>query len=167
MDPISMLIAFGAASIITFGLLLLERSNWGRSKRMVIYLAIFVALAATGAYSWFVLKDLSIAAAIFLGVCLGQIVAKLLDDFIEHFKQSRYLRKHVQTNLVEAGEESIAVDVTHYRRNVLDSVVSHLLRKGHEVGTVSDPSKRVLLKVRAAAKPTPAERQAAPAKPAE
>ncbi len=149
MDPITMLIALGAAAGATFLLLLLDRSNWGRSKRVVIYIAIFLALAATGAYSWFVLKDMSIAAAIFLGAWLGQTLAKLLDDYIDHFKQSRYLGKSVQALLGEAGTEPVSVDVTHYKRTVLDSVVNSSLRKGHEVGTVTDQTKRVTLTVRA------------------
>lgn len=149
MDPITMLIALGAAAGATFLLLLLDRSNWGRSKRVVIYIAIFLALAATGAYSWFVLKDMSIAAAIFLGAWLGQTLAKLLDDYIDHFKQSRYLGKSVQALLGEAGTEPVSVDVTHYKRTVLDAVVNASLRKGHEVGTVTDPTKRVILTVRA------------------
>ena len=149
MDPITMLIAFGAASAITFILLLLDRSNWGRSKRAVIYIIIFLALAAVGAYSWFVLKELSIAAAVFLGAWLGQTLAKLLDDFIDHFRQSRYLGKSVQALLGAAGTEPISVDVTHYKRTVLDTVVAASLRKGHQVGTVTDPDKRVTLTVRA------------------
>lgn len=149
MDPVTMLIALGASTLITFGLLLLDRTNWGRSKRAVVYIVILLALAATGAYSWFVLKDMSMAAAAFLGAWLGQTMAKLLDDLIEHHRQSRYLGKSVQALLAEAGEEPIAVDVTHYKRTVLDSVVASSLKKGHEVGTVSDPSKRVTLTVRA------------------
>lgn len=150
MDPITMLIAFGAASALTFILLLLDRSNWGRSKRAVIYIVIFLALSAVGAYSWFVLKELSIAAAVFLGAWFGQTLAKLLDDFIDHYKQSRYLGKSLQALLGAAGEEPIQLDVTPYKRNVVDSVVAGALRKGHEVGTLTDPSKRVTLTVRAA-----------------
>ena len=149
MDPITMLIAFAAASAVTFFLLLLDRTNWGRSKRAVIYVIIFLALVAVGAYSWFVLKDLSIAAAVFLGAWLGQTLAKLLDDFIDHYKQSSYLGKSVQALLTNAGDEPISVDVTPYKRNVVDSVVAGALRKGHEVGTLTDPTKRVVLTVRA------------------
>lgn len=154
MDPVTMLIALGAAAGVTFLLFLLDRTNWGRSKRAVIYIVIFLALAATGAYSWFVLKDLSIAAAVFLGAWFGQMLAKLLDDFIDHHKQSRYLGKSVQALLAEAGEEPIQLDVTPYKRTVIDSVVAGALRKGHEVGTLIDPSKRVVLTVRAT-KPAP------------
>jgi lysylphosphatidylglycerol synthetase-like protein (DUF2156 family) len=149
MDPITMLIAFAAASAVTFLLLLLDRTNWGRSKRAIIYIIIFLALVAVGAYSWFVLKELSIAAAVFLGAWLGQTLAKLLDDFIDHYKQSSYLGKSVQALLAEAGDEPISVDVTHYKRTVLDTVVASSLRKGHEVGTVTDQGKRVTLTVRA------------------
>ncbi len=149
MDPITMLIAFGAASTVTFLLLLLDRTNWGRSKRVVIYTMIFLALAATGAYSWFVLKELSIAAAVFAGAWLGQTLAKLLDDFIEHHKQTRFLGNTVQALLGNAGEEPVSLDVTHYKRTVLDSVVAGCLRKGHEVGTATDNTKKVTLTVRA------------------
>lgn len=149
MDPITMLIALGAAAGVTFLLLLLDMTNWGRSKRVVIYIAIFLALAATGAYSWFVLKDMAIAAAIFLGAWTGQTLAKLLDDYIDHYKQSRYLGKSVHTLLGKAGTEPVSVDVTHYKRTVLDAVVNASLRKGHEVGTLTDSSKRVTLTVRA------------------
>ncbi len=153
MDPITMLIALGAAAGVTFLLLLLERTNWGRSKRAVIYIVIALALAATGVYSWFVLKEMSIAAAVFLGAWLGQTMAKLLDDLIEHYKHSRHLGKQVQMLLGEAGSQPISLDVTHYKRTVLDAVVAASLRKGHEVGTVCDPSKRVTLTVRAPAAP--------------
>jgi len=153
MDPITMLIALGAAAGVTFLLLLLDRTNWGRSKRAVIYIVIALALVSTGVYSWFVLKDMSIAAAVFLGAWLGQTAAKLLDDWIEHYKHSRHLGKQVQSLLGEAGGEPISLDVTHYKRTVLDAVVSASLRKGHEVGTVSDPSKRVTLTVRAPVMP--------------
>ncbi len=156
MDPITMLIAFGAASFVTFALLLLDRTNWGRSKRAVIYIVIFLALAATGAYSWFVLKELSIAAAVFLGAWFGQTLAKLLDDYIEHFKQSSYLGKSVQALLAQAGEEPIQLDVTPYKRTVIDAVVAKSLRKGHEVGTISAPTKQVTLTVRAARQVSPA-----------
>lgn len=156
MDPITMLIALGAATAVTFVLLLLDRTNWGRSKRAVIYIIIFLALLAVGAYSWFVLKELSIAAAVFLGAWLGQTLAKLLDDLIDHYRQSSYLGKSVQTQLGEAGTEPISVDVTHYKRTVLDAVVASSLRKGHEVSTAIDPSKRVTLTVRATKPPATA-----------
>lgn len=149
MDPITMLYVFGAATGITFLLLLIERTNWGRSKRAILYVMIFLALAAVGAYAWFVLKDMSIAAASFAGAWLGQTIAKLLEDFVVHFKQTRRLNKAVQSQLADAGVEPITFDVTPFRRNAVDSVANRWLKKGHEVGTVVDPEERVTLSIRA------------------
>ncbi len=157
MDPVTLLISFGVATFVTFVLLLLERTNWGRSKRLIIYLVIFAAVAATGAYAWFAAKDMTIAAAVFLGCWLGQTGAKLLDDWIEHHRQLRNLNKTVKSQLEASGAEPVSLDVTPYRRTVVDSLVASSLKKGHEVGTLADPAKKSLtLSVRSRAQ-TPTE----------
>jgi len=151
MDPITMLYAFGAATIITFFLLLVERTNWGHSKRAILYVIIFLALAGVSAYAWFVLKDMSIPAASFAGAWLGQTIAKLLEDFAVHLKQARRLNKSVQSQLAEAGAEPVSFDVTPLRRNAVDSVAHRWRKKGCEVGTIVDPEDRVTLSIRARA----------------
>ena len=155
MDPITMLYVFGAATGITFLLLLIERTNWGRSKRAVLNVTILLALAAVGAYAWFVLKDMSIAAASIAGAWLGQTIAKLLEDFIVHFNQTRRLNKAVQSHLTDAGTEPVTFDVTPFRRNAVYSVANRWLKKGHEVGTVVDPEERVTFSIRARAPENP------------